>query len=167
MAEVVNTAIIGNFTCRVEADADADSAYGKLSRYDKAMESPGHHEMHRVPASIFVWDLYVLTSAGSGETKYGCRVKAFRPLTIWAMDVGCETAGGSAGTLNVFSDDGTTDESILDAAEDVKTTAGTCVRVAPEAAKADIAYGTELYIAQISTGGTMVGGQAHLYCQLQ
>lgn len=167
MAEVNNSQVIGNFTARVDADADGDSPYGKLARYDKAMESPGHAEMHRIPASIFVWSLYVLTTAGAGETKSGCRVKAFRPLTIWAMDVGCETAGGSAGTVDVFSDDGTTDASILDAPEDVKTTAGTGVRVAPEAAKADIAYGTELYVKQISTGGNMVGGQAHLYVQLQ
>lgn len=168
MAEVNNSAVIGNFTSRVTRDSDEDSAYGKLARYDKAMESPGHAEMHAFPASFFVWSLYILTTVGASSSGSSCRVRAPRPLTIWAADVGCESAGGATGTIDLKTDDGSTDASILNAAEDVKTAAGTCSRVAPEDGSEDVDYNTEIYITGASGGGgSLVGGQAHLFCQLQ
>lgn len=168
MAEVNNAQIIGDFTCRVSRDSDGDSAYGKLQRYDSAMENPGHAEMHAFPASFFVIDLYIITTVGAGASGSSCRMKAPRPLTIWAADVGCESAAGATGTIDLKTDDGTTDASILNAPEDVKTAAGTCSRVAPEDGSEDVAFDTEIYITGASGGGgTLVGGQAHLYCQLQ
>ncbi len=168
MPQVNNSAVIGNFTARVARSASEDSAYGKLSRFDKAMESPGHAEMHAFPASFFVWSLYILTEVAATTSGSSCRVKAPRPLTIWAADLGCESAAGATGTVDLKTDDGTTDASILDAAEDVKTTAGTSSRVAPEDGSEDVAYGTEIYITGASgAAGALVGAQAHLYCQLQ
>ena len=170
MAELNNAQIIGAFTCRVEASSDGDSAYGKLARYDQAMESAGHAEMHRFPASFFVWTMAIFTSVPDGGNASSLKVAAPRPLTIWAADLGCESAAGATGTvdLRVDPDGAGADASILDAAEDVKTAAGTASRVAPEDGSEDVGYGDVVYILGASgAGGVMVGAQAHLYCQLQ
>lgn len=169
MAEVNNSQWIGDFAVRVDGwdtPADRDKAYGTLRRYDSSLGRVGHAEMHAKPASFFVIDLYIITAVAASGTGDSCRVTAPWPLTIWAADLGCETAAGATGTVDLYTDDGTTDGSILDAAEDVKTAAGTGRRVAPEADKEDVAYGTEIYIKGASgSGGTLVGGQGHLYCQ--
>lgn len=168
MAEVTNSHVVGNHTSRVERDTDRDSPYGKLAARDTATESAGHHEMHAFPACLFVWSLYILTTVGSSSSGSSCRVKPPRPLTIWAADLGCESAGGATGTVDLKTDDGTTDASILNAAEDVKTGAGVSARVAPEDGSEDVAYGTEIYIVGASgSGGSLIGAQAHLYCQWQ
>ncbi len=170
MAEVENTLVIGNFTCRVEASSDGDTAYGKLARYDKAMESPGHAEMHRMPCSFYVWFMAIFTAVPDGGTGSSVKVAAPRPLTIWAADLGAESCGGATGVIDIRTDPvgAGADASVLDAAQDVKTGVGVGQRVAPEDGLEDIGYGDLLYIKGTSgAGGTIVGAQAHLYCQLQ
>ena len=167
MAEVNNDQIIGDFTCRVPASSDRDSAYQKLAAYDA--ERAGHAEMHRMPASFFVWAMAIYTAVPDGGTGSSLKVTAPRPLTIWAADVGCESAGGATGVLDIRVDPvgAGADASILDAAQDVKTAAGTATRLAPEDGSEDIGYGDVVYIKGTSgAGGTIVGAQAHLYCQL-
>lgn len=164
MAEVVNTHIIGDLTARVDRDTDRDSPYGKLAARDTANENAGHAEMHAFPASFFVWSLYILTTVGASASGDSVKVKAPRPLTIWAADVGCESAGGATGTVDVK----VANTSILDAAQDVKTGAGTVSRVAPEDGSEDVDYNATIHITGASGGGgSLVGAQAHLYVQWQ
>lgn len=165
MAEVDNSRVVGAFEVRPSGYAE-DEQLWTLQQYDKALGTAGHDRMHYRPASFFVIDLAIFTAVPDGGSGNSCRIAAPFPLTIWAIDLGCESAGGATGVLDVFADDGTSDVSILDAAEDVKTGAGTSQRVAPEDGSEDIAYGTELYLVGTSgAGGTIVGAQAHLYCQ--
>lgn len=170
MAEVDNGQVIGDFTCRVAASSDRDSSYGKLAAYDKAMESPGHAEMHRMPCSFFVWFMAIFTAVPDGGTGNSVKVAAPRPLTIWAADLGAESCGGATGVIDLRVDPAGAgaDASILDAAEDVKTAVGVGQRVAPEDGSEDVGYGDVLYIKGTSgAGGTIVGAQAHLYVQWQ
>jgi len=165
MAEVDNTQIIGDFACRITGWDDptvADTQLHKLNRYDNALGSAKHGALHLRPASFFVIDLYVLTTANA-NAKPSAKIAAPYPLTIWAADVGCESAAGGTGTIDLQVDAA----SILDAAEDVKTGAGTCVRVAPEDGSEDVDYGSTIHIIQTAGGGAgdMIGGQAHIYAQ--
>jgi len=164
MAEVSNNLVIGDISVRPTGYSTDEQLY-TLKRYDHALGNANHDRMHYAPASFFVIDLYVLTTAAAGETKQSGRMKAPFPFTIWAADVCCETSGGSASTVDIYSDDASTDASLLDAPESVHATLTSAVRVALEDGSEDIAYGTEVYIRQASVGGNLVGGQAHLYCQ--
>lgn len=169
MAEVTNTEIIGAHEVRITGWDDLsveDTQYHKLKRYDSALGAAGHHWMHLRPASFYQMDLYIITAVAISSTGDSCRLTAPWPLTIWAADVGTETAAGATGTVDIYTDDTVTDASILDAPEDVKTAAGVGQRVAPEDGSEEVDFGTEIYIQGASgAGGTLVGGQAHLYCQ--
>jgi len=169
MAEVTNTQFIGSHTVRMtgwDDPSDQDTQFGRLKRYDTALGSARHQELHKYPASFFVLNLYILTAVGASSTGDSCRMTAPWPFTIWAADVGCESAAGATGTMDVYTDDGSSDATLLDAPEDVKTAAGAGRRVAPEDGSEEVAYGTEVYIQGASgSGGTLVGGQAHIYCQ--
>lgn len=169
MAQFNNGFWIGNHSVAVGGwpDLEADSAYDRLKQYDSALGAVGHADMHARPASFFVIDLYVLTTANN-NAKDSCDISAPWPFRLLAADVGCETAGGTTGTVDILVDPagGTTYASILDAAEDVKTAAGVSSRVAPEDGSEEIAYNAALKIRQTSgSAANMVGGQGHLYCQ--
>lgn len=163
MAEFDNSAYIGDFSVAIDGwpTAAADSRYDRLKRYDPALGAARHHDMHATPASFYQIDLYVLTSANN-NAKESCIFKAPWPFKILAADVGCETCAATTGTVDIE----VAGSSILDAAEDVKTTAGTGVRVAPEDGSEDVAYDASVNIVQTAgSAAAMVGGQAHLYCQ--
>lgn len=160
MAEVNNAAIIGPRTVRPSGFSE-DEQLWKLQQYDHALGDAGHAGMHYLPASFYVWFHAAFTPAND-STVNSLSVKAPWPLTIWAADVGCESAAGSAATVDIRVGSG----SVLNAAEDVKTTAGTAARVAPEDGSEDVAYNSAVFIRVIGTGaGAVVGAQAHLYCQ--
>jgi len=132
-----------------------------LRRYDKALGYAGHARLHEFPASFFVIPL-MLHTAANNNTKVSLAVKAPWPLTIWAADLGCESAAGSAATADVLVAGAT----ILDAPEDIKTGAGTGQRVAPETGKADVDYNATIALSVVGTGsGDVVGASAYLYCQ--
>lgn len=167
MAEIDNTAVIGPFAVRPTAYTDGLSSGGalsqldKLNQYDGALGNSGHDRMHYAPSSFFIWSHFVITDTNN-NAKESLIVAAPWPLTIWAADIGCESAAGSAGTIDIEVDGA----SILDAASDVKTTAGTAVRVAPEVGEDDVTYGQTVNILSTGTGaGAMLGSQAHMYCQ--
>ncbi len=166
MAEITNTSIIGNHSVR-PTEYSTDEQLFTLKRYDKALGAVGHDRMHFAPASIFVWSLYVLTTANN-NTKSSVAVRAPFPLTIWAAQVGCESAASTAGTVDILTQPaaGGGYTTILDAPEDVKTAAGTVSHVAPEVDSEDMAYNDFVRCDQIaSSAADMVGGQAHLICQ--
>lgn len=168
MAEVTNSHIIGNYPLRIEGWDDlaaTGTVYETLKFYDKALGSTRHHVMHLYPPSFYQIDLYIIVQIGAGTTGDSCRFTAPWPLTIWAADVGCEASAGSAATVDLYTDDGSTDASILDAPEDVHSSIGEGQRVAPEDGSEEVAYGTEIYIQGAATGGAVDGAQAHLYCQ--
>lgn len=164
MAEVSNITVIGEITCRMTGWDDPtveDTQLHKLNRYDKALGSAGHGQLHLRPASFFVWSLYLFTQPNN-DTKESMLVAAPFPLTIWAADVGCESAAGTAATLDIEVDG----VSILDAPEDIKTGAGTGQRVAPEDGDEDVDYDSTINLSVVGTGaGAVVGAQAHLYAQ--
>lgn len=169
MAEFSNGAWIGNFNVAIDGwpTLATDSRYDRLKRYDPALGSARHHDMHATPASFYQIDLYVITTANN-NTVNSCDFSAPWPFKILAADVGCETAASDAGTVNILIDPagGTSYVTILDAAEDVKTGAGVGQRVAPEVDSEDVAYDASIRIAQVaSTAANMIGGQAHLYVQ--
>lgn len=164
MAEVNNSQVIGNISCRITGWDDPtveDTQLHKLNRYDKALGSANHGRMHLRPSSFFVWSLYLFT-VPNNNTVESMLVNAPYPLTIWAADVGCESAAGTAATLDIEVE-GT---SILDAPEDIKTGAGQGQRVAPEDGSEDLEYDDSINLSVVGTGaGAVVGSQAHLYCQ--
>ena|SRR3990170_4773394 len=171
MAEVVNTHIVGDILVRPSYDTEDGSTEGRLTtlaRYDKALGQAAHDTLHYMPAGTYSIDLYVLTTANN-NTKASAAVRVPYPLTVWSIDVACETAAGTTGTVDVeVSDDGSSWTSLLDAAQDVKTTAGLPTRVAPEADSEDLAYNTYVRCAQTSgSAADMIGGQAHLLVQRQ
>jgi hypothetical protein len=168
MAEIQNAHVIGPHYVRptgadsYAAGTEADT----LKRYDSALGHVHHDQKHIVPPSFFALNLFIVTSVGAASSADSCRIAAPFPLRIWAADVGCEAAAGATGTVDIYTDDGVTDASILDAPEDVKTGAGVSSRVAPEDGSEDVAYGTEIYIKGASgAAGALDGAQAHLYCQ--
>ncbi len=164
MAEVNNTDWIGPEEVRPtgwDDPTEEDTQLHKLARYDSSLGRANHSALHAKPASFFVWSMFVITTA-TNNSKESLIVEAPWPVTIWAADVGCESAGGATGTVDIEVDGA----SILDAAEAVKATAGTAVRVAPEDGSEEVAYGQTINIVQAGgVGGDMIGGQAHLYCQ--
>jgi|GEM_PF-3571917 hypothetical protein len=167
MAELNNSAAIGNFLVLPgydDLDNGDEGRASKLSRYDKVGPAVGHDRMHVYPASFYQIDIYISAPVAS-TTADSCRQKAPWPLKVWAADLGCESSGGSAATVDLYTDDGTTDASILDAAEDVHTAAGEAARVAPEDGSEDVEYDSDIYIKCVATGGTVEGAQAHLYVQ--
>jgi hypothetical protein len=164
MAEFNNSLYIGAHNVK-PTEYDEDEQLYTLQRYDAALGACGHDRMHYRPASFYQIDLYILTTCGDGQTKDSCRITIPWPLLLIAADVGAETSGGSAATLDIYTDDGTDDESILDAAEDIHTGIGESARVAPEDGSEELDYDIELYIQSASTGGDLVGAQAHLYVQ--
>jgi len=158
MAEYNNSALIGSFSVKPTSTEKAD-----LKRMDRAvMEGVRHSEMHDMPASFMIWSMAIHTPVAASSTGNSLKVNAPWPLVILAADVGCESAAGASGTMDVY----VAGASILDAPEDVKTTAGTAGRVAPEADSQGVPFGSEIFIQGASGGGgTLTGGQAHLYIQ--
>lgn len=163
MAEIVNSSVIGAFTVRPSDYTDNHtSQLDKLQDYDKASGSAGHDRLHFMPAGLFSISLAVMTTATASTSKDSPTFTAPFPFTIWAADIGCESAAGDTGVIDIQVNDST----ILDAPEDVKTSAGTCVRVAPEVGKDAVAYGDEIGITQTSgPNGSMIGGMAILWVQ--
>lgn len=159
MAEIQNTAVIGNFSVRPTEEAEGQLE--RLKRYDANVGYAGHNRLHQFPASFYQIDMYVVTTANNGTKRSG-GFKAPWPFTIWAADVACESCAATTGTVDIKVDD----ESVLDAPEDVKTGTTAPVRVAPEEDAQDVAYDSELYIEQTAgSAADMIGGQAHLYVQ--
>src|SRR3989304_4018951 len=99
MAELNNAAIIGAHNVR-PSEYGTDEQLATLKRYDKALGSVGHDRLHGAPASFFAIDLYVLTPANA-NAKSGVAVRMPWPATIWAADVGCESAAGGTGTVDI------------------------------------------------------------------
>lgn len=159
MAQIDNSAVIGPHEV---APSAADLAI--LRQYDRATHGGAPQSLyHQYPAGFYEMELRVITPANAG-TKNGISRKAPWPLKIWAADLGCETAAGSAATLDVLT--GSSPTSIFDAAVDVKTTAGTAVRDVPETTKAEVDYDTPMFARCIGTGaGDVVGAAAVLYVQ--
>lgn len=169
MAEVSNSHFIGEKYVRItgwDDLGDRDKQYGILKAYDSALGGAGHAAMHLDPASAVIIDLYKVEPVAASSSADSCRIKPPFPITIWAADVGCEVAAGATGTVDIYTDDGTTDGSILDAAQDVKTAAGVSSRVAPEDGEENVTSTTEIYIKGASgAGGTLQGAQCHIYGQ--
>lgn len=162
MAALVNAPFIG---AHYVAPSTAEIA--TLAQYDKALGSVGHDQKHKFPASSFPWFMALFTPANN-NTKSSVVYKAPHPIRIWAVDAACESAAGSAATVDVHQDPagGTSFDSILSSAIDVKTTAGTAVRAAPNDDECDQVYGTSLKLVVVGTGsGDVVGAQAALWCQ--
>lgn len=161
MAQIDNSTFIGNHLVK-----PTEEQIETMKRYDSALGNVQHAQHHNVPASAFAIPLVKVEPVPASSNANSLRVKLPFPVKVWAIDVGCEAAGGATGTVDVFADDGTTDASILDAAEDVKTTAGTSVRIAPEEGSEELAAGTEVYLKGASgAGGTLDGAQAVLWVE--
>ncbi len=92
-------------------------------------------------------------------------------FTLEAVDLGCITAGGATGTMDVeVSTNGTDYTSVFAAAKDVKTGAGKTARYLPEAdtdaTTRTVAYSATTYIRAKATSGSsgaLTGGFAVLY----
>lgn len=131
-----------------------------INRYDKSHGSAHRDRTARTPASILPIFLAVVTAV-SANNKDSVRYKAPFPLEILRCDVACETAAGT-GLVDVKTDDGTTDQSILAAPIDVVAPVGEAVEAAPEDDKNQVDAGTEIYI-NVAGSAAVVGGQATLW----
>lgn len=92
-------------------------------------------------------------------------------MTLEAVDLGCISAAGATGTMDLqVSTNGTDYTSVLAAAKDVKTGAGKSARYFPEldtdTTTRTIAYTSTTYLrakATSGSGGALAGGFAVLY----
>lgn len=156
MAEIENEHVIGNFSVAL-----TDAQVAKYTTMEGPNDLPEHGKFHNYPASFFCIDLYVLTAANN-NSEDSVLFDAPFPMTLWAADVGCEACAATTGTADILVD-GT---SVLDAAEDIKTTAGTCVRVAPEEDSQNIAYGDSIGLrVTAGSAAALTGGVGHLWVQ--
>lgn len=156
MAEIENAHIIGDFSVAL-----TDAQVAKYTTMEGPNDLPEHAKFHSTPASFFAIDLYSITAANNNAVDT-VEFDAPYPLTLWAADIGCESCAATTGTGDILVGG----SSVLDAAEDIKTGAGTCARVAPEDGSEDIAAGDAI-IARFTAGSAaaLTGGVAHLWVQ--
>ena len=162
MTALVNAPFFGD---HVVAPNAAELA--TLQQYDTALGNVGHDQKHKFPASSFPWFMFI-AAAVNDATVPSVVNKVPHPIRVWGVDAAVESAAGSACTIDLHADPdgGTTFGSILAAAIDVKTTAGTAVRAAPNDDECDLDYGAAVKIVAVGTGaGAVVGAQAQLWCQ--
>lgn len=147
----------------------ASGRYRRLADFS-SIDSLALEQLATNPPSFFIWTHAIFTPTPDGSNNNSVAVDSPWPFTLLAADLGCESAAGATGTLDIQTDealDGTF-VSLLNAAEDVKTGAGTAHRVSPEVDQELVSYDTSIRLHAISgAGGTIVGAQAHLYCQRQ
>jgi hypothetical protein len=161
MADIDNSSFIGNHSV-----APSAAQVETMRRYDSALGNVGTAKAAEAAGAIII-ALGIFIPVPASTTKSSVRYKAPFPLDILAVEVGCEAAGGATGTVDVFTDDTVTDASILSAAQDVKTAAGTSTRRKPTTTSVyQLDEGDEVYIKGASgAGGTLDGAQALLYCK--
>jgi len=160
MAEVVNTGIIGAYLIR-PTEYDVDEQLYTLQRYDSALGSVGHDQMHKSPPSFFVWSMTLAGQVAPAGTADSLPFTAPFPLTVWSAEVGVETLADGTATVDLRSDAA----SLLDAPEAV--TAGAVARVAPEDGSEDIDFGSTLFMRCAKAAGAAngIGFVSLLTCQ--
>src|SRR5574343_368497 len=117
MSQLNNSSVVGPHAV---APSAADLVI--LRNYDMALGSPPRSQYAQFPASFYEM-FFMIATDPNNTTKDSLIRKAPWPLKIWAADLGCESAAGSAATADIMT--GTSSPvSIFDAASDIKTTAG-------------------------------------------
>lgn len=111
---------------------------------------------------------YTIHTDPNNNTKYSLAQTARVPFTVLAIDVGCESAAGSAATADIEKNpSGSPDTfaTMSTGAVDIKTGAGDFVNLPVLAGAQDVRAGDELRLAVVGTGaGAVVGSQAVLHC---
>lgn len=159
MAAIDYTPAIGN-----RRNARSSAQIDSIRDYDGGLGRNGLDVVAEWPCALYESFHYVATAVNA-NTVNSVKYPQPWPVKVWAVDVACESAAGSAATVDVRKDDGS-DASILAAAQDVKTAAGTAQRAYPEEGQEEFAFGDKMYIRAVGTGaGAVVGSQAKVYVQ--
>jgi hypothetical protein len=142
---------------QLEQIANVDPAFYKVG-----MDALMRH-MH-----YFVLPLNRFTAVVDASTGYSLAHTARVPFKVVAIDVGCESAGGTTGTADVEKNpSGSPDTwaTMSTGAVNVKAAAGDRVDLPVLDGAEDIDAGDELRLNMTGTGtGSIVGGQALLHC---
>lgn len=162
MAEFDNAEYIGDHTRQFTQD-QLDTLRG----YSKGLGYVPLAAFVRNPPSLFPVELNPV-AAPNDNSKDSLVWTAPFPVKVVAIDVGCGAAGGSAATADVqVNRAGAGYASVLDAAEDIKTGAGTLQRVAPEDGEEDVDYGDLIKAVFVGTGaGAVTAAKAILWCRM-
>lgn len=163
MTAIVNTSFIGRHYRQFTA-----AVLETLRSYTKGLGYVPLHEQAKFPPSIFPLTIRLATDPNN-TTVESIPVKIPFPLKVWAVDLACKTAAGSACTADVQRQVAGAGAyaSILAAAVDVKTGANAVTRTAPETTGCDLDYTDEIKLVVIGTGvGAVTGATATLWCQL-
>lgn len=172
MAAVNNAYVFGNHLKRPTATELATAA--NLETSQAAQVKARHLEF---PTPLFPITLQV-PSVSAGTDGYSPTWPIPFPVTVHGVDLGCNSAAGATGTMDVevSADNGSTWASIFAAAKDVKTAAGVMARYAPEADTGTttrnldygVTSGTRVLLRVKGTsgsGGALAGGHGVLWLQ--
>jgi hypothetical protein len=160
MAVIEYASVIGD-----RRNARTAEQLANLAAYDTGLGRSGLEVVAQYPCALYE-SFHFVATAVNNNTVNSVQYPQPWPIKVWAMDVACESAAGSAATVDVRKDDGT-NASILSAAVDVKTAAGTAQRAYPESGGKELFnFGDKMTIRAIGTGaGAVVGAQAKVYVQ--
>lgn len=153
------TDLVGSFSRGISA---ASEAYAAIRKVCAGLEHIALHDL-LVQGSFFEVKFEIQTTVAAGETKNSVRWVAPQNCTIHYASMGCETSSGSAATGDIWTDDGTTDASALNAAVNIHAGLTTpAARVGFLTTKIDVDAGSEVYFQVVSTGGNVVGPVARI-----
>lgn len=161
MAAFVNAAWIGDRTVR-----PTDAQLTTLSNWAAGLGAVdvGFFWRH---VGYFVLPLTIHTDPNN-NTKYSLALTTKIPFKVVSIDVGCESAAGSAATADIEKNpEGAPDTwaTMSTGAVDIKTGAGDYQNLPVLDGAEDVAEGDELRLAGVGTGaGAVVGTQALLHC---
>lgn len=118
-------------------------------------------------AGYFLLQFTVHTQANN-NTKSSLALTARVPFKIVAVDVGCESAAGTAATADLEKNPSGTPDTFVTmstGAVDIKTLAGDFVNLPVLAGSEDVEAGDELRLTVVgSSAGAVVGAQAIAHC---
>lgn len=138
----------------------------QIANYDPGLYKVGMDALWR-HVHYFVLTLLVATSANA-TTKYSLEMTARVPFKVVAAEVGVESAGGSACTMDLEknpSGDPDTYATMSTGAVAVKAAAGSFVNLPILEDSEDVAAGDQLRVAVVGTdAGDVVGAVAQLHC---
>lgn len=152
---------VGSKTVRI-----TDAQVAQMDRYDSGLGAIGVSALWR-SAGMFMLP-FTLAAAVNNATVVGLAQVARIPFKLVHLDVGCESAAGSTATLDLHKAVAATPTSfatMLEAAVDVQTAAGTMQAASVTDTKEDIAVGDHLRIVGIGGGsGAVVGSSGLAIC---
>jgi hypothetical protein len=163
VSAIVNSHVFGQFTRALSA-----AQLETVAAYEKGLGYIPLRQALQFPCGIFPW-VVTLGADPDNNTIESLPYKVPFPVKLWAVDMGCTSAAGSAATGDITRDAtpaGGGFVSVFTAAKDIKTAPNVVGRYTPEAGQEVWAFGDEFKFVVIGTGaGAVVGARAVLWLQ--